>query len=85
MVTKKQLVERLRIELGKKELPSSFKLNNYETVINPTLFFESHLCVIENNNNAENHSKRLKKALEIVGIDIINITKSIKKSNVKNT
>lgn len=78
---KKALTDALRKKISETELPDIIVLEKWATITDPFQFFDSHLNAIERASemNVPLYSERLKKALQIVGIDINEVANSIKK------
>lgn len=75
------LLNAIREVLSKTELPQQLRLEEWSLIVDVPKFFESHLAVIEHQCDevAEPCADRLKKALSLLGIDIKEIAKTIKK------
>jgi len=75
------LLNAIREVLSKTELPQQLRLEEWSLIIDLPKFFDSHLRIIEHQSDevAEPCADRLKKALSLLGIDIKEIAKTIKK------
>ena len=79
--TKEPLILAIKKKLFETELPKEFMLENWVKVTDVNKFFDSHLSIIlkDDNNTSKPYAERLKKGLKIVGININELAKSIKK------
>ena len=76
------LLQAIRKKLSETELPKELDLEPYAHIFDLPLWFENHIRTIECQDPelAEPCAERLKKALAMVGIDIKELAKTIKKA-----
>lgn len=79
--TKEPLINAIKKKLSETELPKEFMLEDWAKVTDVNKFFDSHLSVVlkDNDNTSKPYAERLKKGLKIVGININELAKTIKK------
>lgn len=79
--TKEPLINAIKKKLSETELPKEFMLEDWAKVTDVNKFFNSHLSVVlkDNDNTSKPYAERLKKGLKIVGININELAKTIKK------
>jgi hypothetical protein len=78
---KEPLIMAIRKKLAETDIPKQFMLEDWVNVTDSTKFFDSHLSIILNNNEkiSKPFSERLKKGLKILGININELSREIKK------
>jgi Domain of unknown function (DUF6965) len=81
IVSKSELVAGIRKALKEIKLPEEIKLNVCSTITDPAKFFESHLAIVEaqEGRSMKPYSDRLKVACSLVGIDLVQMAKNLKK------
>jgi len=82
IISSKDLVAAIRLELKKIEIPKELKLNSYTHLKDVPKFLEGHLCTVGHitTRAREPYAARLKEVLAALGIDIMKVAKEHSKN-----